>query len=110
VVEWDVDARVSGEAEARSLYWIVQEAVMNAARHGDPKLIRVRGWRERRGICVSVRDDGKALGTDVKPGGMGLLVMRSRARAIGAGLTISNHPDGGVLVECRIPSTAEDDP
>jgi signal transduction histidine kinase len=103
-VEWEAGARVPGEAEARSLYWIVQEAVMNAVRHGDPKRIRVRGWRDLLGVCVSVRDDGKSLGTEVKPGGMGLLVMRSRARAIGAGLTIVNHPDGGVLVECRIPA------
>jgi two-component system, LuxR family, sensor kinase FixL len=103
-VEWEAGARVPGETEARSLYWIVQEAVMNAVRHGDPKRIRVRGWRDLLGVCVSVRDDGKSLGTEVKPGGMGLLVMRSRARAIGAGLTIMNHPDGGVLVECRIPA------
>lgn len=108
-VDWDLDVRVSSEPEARSLYWIVQEAVMNAARHGDPKLIRILARRDRRGICVSVRDDGKALGTEVKPGGMGLLVMRSRARAIGAGLTISNHPEGGVLVECRIPSPAREE-
>lgn len=102
-IEWDSDARVLGEAQARGLYWIVQEAVMNAVRHGDPKLIRVRGWRESLGVRVSVRDDGKALGPEPPVDGTGLLVMRSRARAMGASLVLGNHPDGGVLVECRLP-------
>jgi len=101
-LEWDETLKARDEASARNLYWIIQEAVTNAVKHGGSRRIRIEGKRDGNGARVSVRDDGKGLGADVKPEGMGLRVMKSRARAIGAELRVADHPEGGVLVDCVI--------
>lgn len=100
-VDWDPNVLIPGEPAARNVYWIVQEAVTNAVRHGGPRHIRIHGSLAG-GIRVTVRDDGKGLGAGHE--GMGILVMKSRARSIGAELTVSNHDEGGVAVEFVLPA------
>jgi two-component system CheB/CheR fusion protein len=102
-LDWDARVAVRDESAARNLYWIVQESVTNAVKHGGSKRIRIRGRREGKGARISVRDDGKGLGASPKTDGLGLRVMTSRARSLGAELRIRDHPEGGVLVECVLP-------
>ncbi|HEX7896754.1 MAG TPA: PAS domain S-box protein [Planctomycetota bacterium] len=103
---WDDGLSLRDEASARNLYWIVQEAVTNAVKHGRSRRIRIEGKRESKRAWVTVRDDGKGLGPAVKADGMGLRVMKSRARAIGGELRVADQPGGGVLVECVILDSA----
>lgn len=104
-LDWDPAVEVEDEHSARNLYWIVQEAVTNAVKHGQARRIRIGGRREPGGVArVSVRDDGLGLGAEPRPDGLGLRVMKARARSISGEISVANHPEGGVLVECVIRS------
>jgi signal transduction histidine kinase len=105
-------ARVIVEAEPvppvrpdhqEQLLRIVREAVVNAARHGGAQIVHVR-LSNRGALRVSVEDDG--VGFDPvhpKAQGFGLVVMRERAKAIGAEFALESKPSGGTQVEVVIP-------
>ncbi len=85
------------EALAEVVYRIVQEAVNNAVRHGQPRSIRIRVEKEGEGgLFVSVDDDG-APATSPAPaatGGLGLIGMRERVEAGGGLLIYGPNPTG----------------
>lgn len=89
-----------------ALYRITQEALNNAVKHAGARLIRV-GWQcpeERDGthILLSIRDDGRGFDPEgTPPTGLGIGIMRDRAREINATLTITSQPGQGteVLIE-----------
>ncbi|HTJ34664.1 MAG TPA: ATP-binding protein, partial [Dactylosporangium sp.] len=88
---------------------IVQEAVGNAVRHGDPSAIDLRltaagGWIE-----VSVRDDGRGfdIGSAADRHGMGLSLMRERVREFGGTVEIDSAPDRGTTVRVSLPMRAD---
>jgi PAS domain S-box-containing protein len=107
-LDWDGRIAVRNEAAARNLYWIIQESVTNAVKHGGSKRILIQGRRDGKGARVRVRDDGRGLGASPRSDGLGLRVMRSRARTLGAELRIDDHPEGGVLVECVLPDPRQE--
>jgi len=90
-------------AVATDLYRIVQEAVNNAVRHGEPERIAI-GLSARDGtIALTVEDDGVGLPEELDPeAGMGLRVMRYRAQRIGGVLEASRRPEGGTRVSCIV--------
>jgi nitrate/nitrite-specific signal transduction histidine kinase len=54
---------------------------------------------------LTVKDDGRGLRKDFdKSQGMGQKIMRHRAETIGATFDIRNHPKGGVLMTCTLPT------
>jgi signal transduction histidine kinase len=84
------------------LYRIAQEAISNAVRHGHAKHIRLRLTGAGPVVTVEVIDDG----TGIEPpapstNGMGLRIMRYRARMIGATIDVARRPEGGTTVTCR---------
>ncbi len=75
-------------------YRIVQEAVSNAVRHGNPSRIGIAIRADDGGMLrVSVSNDGKEL-MDNGSLGFGLAGMRERIAAQGGTLAISNAADG----------------
>lgn len=87
-----------------ALFRIVQEAVNNAVRHAGAANVSVSIRRRTRDACISVSDDGEAT-KPLKPRlGGGIDNMKTRARLIGAALTIGSNPDGkGTLVRVSLP-------
>jgi PAS domain S-box-containing protein len=88
------------------LYRIAQEAVVNAVRHGKPSRITIRFSATHRRIDLAIEDDGSGFAARNPPpashaGGMGLKIMRYRARMIAAELDIDSVPGGGTTVHCR---------
>lgn len=84
-------------------YRLVQEALTNAIKHAGPAArVRLRlGWSER-GLRVEVRDDG--IGSrPPKAGSLGLIGMRERVGAVGGSVNAGPGPDGGFVVEARLP-------
>jgi len=98
---------------ASTIYRVVQEALVNVARHA--KASRVSVVLERHGDQLSaiVEDDGQGFEADragVKGGTnrLGLLGMRERASLVGGELEIESSPGAGATVFLRIPIPAFD--
>lgn len=103
-----VDEPVSiGDPEvATQLYRIAQEALTNAMRHSRATRLQVILAREGSSVTLTVRDNGVGIPKKAaRREGMGLHIMRYRARMIQADLEVRNLPEGGTQVSCRF-STA----
>jgi signal transduction histidine kinase len=80
-------------------YFVVAEALTNAAKHGGPAAL-VRLGRARGRLVVSISDDGPG-GAD--PAGGGLTGLRHRVEAIDGTLTIHSPPGEGTLLRAELP-------
>jgi two-component system, NarL family, sensor histidine kinase UhpB len=104
--EFEAEGDFSGLGDDAQLvvYRVAQEALSNAARHGDASRIEVRLRRiEAGGVELSVADDGRGFAFDEAEGGLGIAGMRERALLIGAELTIESRPGHGTTVRLRVP-------
>ncbi len=94
---------VEEAAIATALYYIAQEAVLNALRHGRPECVSISLRGDDRGLTLEVRDDGPGFdATKTTPTGSGLRIMAYRARLIAARLEVSSHPGGGTTVTSSV--------
>jgi signal transduction histidine kinase len=87
------------------VYRIACEAVLNAARHAKATAIVIEVQRNAAGVAIAVRDDGAGIAPGTTEG-MGLRLMESRAKMIGATLAIAGRP-GGTTVTCTVPISGE---
>jgi signal transduction histidine kinase len=109
-VEIDVhgyDIRCGRELES-GLFRIVQEALLNCAKHSRATLVRVRLSARDGRIALEVEDDGagfdtQAVGQGGRHAGHGLLNMRDRAAFAGGTLSIDSHPGRGTRVRFDMP-------
>ena len=84
---------------AENLYRIAQEAVTNAARHGQARTVAIRLFSMRGFPALTITDDGAGFDPAHLPkAGMGLRIMRHRADAIGAQFAIDPGETGGMVV------------
>lgn len=87
---------------ALHVYYIAQEAMVNAAKHGKANCISVHLAQARDCWILTVQDDGTGFElTDGKKGGMGIGIMQYRARVIGATLDLKNQLNHGTRVTCE---------
>jgi len=100
--------RLPDETETH-LFRIAQEALTNVARHSGARHVEVQLASVKGAILLSIRDDGRGLpavapadGTR-KPGPLGMIGMRARARSAGGDVSVRSHPGGGVVIEVRVP-------
>lgn len=79
---------------------LVQEALSNAIKHADPKLVEVRLSRVARAVHVEIRDDGEGFDpAAVAAGhGMGLRFMRERVEELGGTFGLRTAPGQGTTV------------
>jgi signal transduction histidine kinase/CheY-like chemotaxis protein len=86
---------------ATHLYYIVQEAVNNAVKHGKACDILIHLTEENGKNCLYIKDDGIGLPEKMeKFSGMGLRTMSYRARMIGGSFEARGEAGGGTLVKC----------
>ena len=86
------------------IYRIIQEAVSNAVRHGNPSNIEISVRSEEEAMLVVVADDGSGLPKGVEYHGFGVHGMKERVAALGGTITVRNRSgSSGVLVEARFP-------
>ena len=83
---------------APHVYYIVREALFNAARHGRPNTIEVKIQRNDNRLSVTIIDDGQGMAGLDRKKGLGLHTMQYRAKAIGATLDIHPNETGGTIV------------
>jgi len=88
-----------------SLYRIAQEAITNAAKHAQARLVQLRLEAGHAEIVLSVEDDGEATGASLPPkAGMGLLGMQERVVSLGGTLRFERRPEGGARLVATIPN------
>jgi signal transduction histidine kinase len=87
------------ENTAVHFYRIAQEAINNATRHGKARNIIVSLQAEDHLMTLRVSDDGACISKSDSDG-MGLAIMRYRARLIGCELRIDRRDSGGTTVSC----------
>lgn len=88
-----------GGHTATHLYRIAQEAINNATRHGKARNIFLFLDAAGSSIRLRVVDDGAGI-SESNSEGMGLDIMRYRARLIGGHLTIKPRSSRGTIVSC----------
>ena len=87
---------------AVNLYRIAQEAVTNSLKHANGSEIAIRLQRLKDAIVLTVRDDGHGKRRGRR--GLGTLMMKYRAEAIGATLKVESVQARGTTVTCCIPT------
>src|SRR5262249_129733 len=92
---------------AAQLYRIAQEAVRNAIEHGAARQVLIQLTFSNGDTVLTVQDDGAGFNTKTNGHGMGLRIMRYRARCIGASYEVRPGPNKGTIVFCRVPLQAE---
>lgn len=94
---------------ATHLYYIGQEAVTNATRHGKAKHVVIVLDKVDGRIVLTVKDDGGGLPENVDEStGMGLRIMNYRARMIGGSFEVGRDEEWATIVTCSLPDRASD--
>jgi signal transduction histidine kinase len=86
-----------------TVYFVLREALDNAARHSKPERIIVDLRIDRQGVALMVQDDGAGLGPDAAAGRDGLQVMLERTKLARGELDVNSLPGRGTRVMLRIP-------
>ncbi|HEY0932687.1 MAG TPA: ATP-binding protein [Trebonia sp.] len=114
----EVRVRISGDevwappAVLDEVFLIVREAVRNALKHGDPRLVLIGVELSSRELTAWVIDDGGGFDpagvTGRAAAGTGLASMRERASLMGGRLMVSSMPRYGTRIELHVPLAGED--
>lgn len=88
---------------AMHMFRITQEALTNAMRHAQASRIEITLDHDGTATLLNIADNGKGLGKSPKLTGMGLRLMRYRAKIIGGTLNVLQRSSGGTVVSCRVP-------
>jgi signal transduction histidine kinase len=117
-IEVDVSIEFEHERGAQSgrhtpelelaLYRIAQEALTNAAKHGQARRAVVEIREEAEMVHLTVRDDGVGFDPDAATGGFGLMGIRERLDLLGGELVLESAPGRGTVLRARIPSQRRD--
>jgi PAS domain S-box-containing protein len=86
---------------ALHVYYIVQEAIANAAKHGKAKSVVITLDPVNDRFALMVKDDGAGFSSNgTRHSGMGLRIMDYRARVIGATLEVKSRLGAGTQLTC----------
>ena len=104
--ETELEELQLGKESSLATFRILQEALTNSVRHGNPKRIRIRIHAPKDHLLeVTVADDGKGFSyaPDGARAGFGLLSMRERAEKVGGTLEVDSAPGKGTTIKAKIP-------
>ena len=82
-----------------ALYRIAQEALSNITKHAEASQVAVKLACDDAAVQLTITDDGQGFDPDDVPAEhMGLAIMRERADAIGAAVTMTSRPGAGTSI------------
>ena len=93
-------ASLSSEKLAAA-YRITSEALWNAARHSGAKRIKIKTHKIGSVFLLKVNDDGRGFDAEQEAVGMGLSLMRRRAKEAGGELEVISKPGQGTTIQIR---------
>ncbi|HET7129545.1 MAG TPA: sensor domain-containing protein [Gaiellaceae bacterium] len=99
VIDEDVAERPPAVVETAA-YFVVAEAMANAAKHADATRIDVRIVRRHERLVVEVSDDGRG-GAD--EAGSGLVGLKRRVEALDGTLAVTSPSGGGTVLRAELP-------
>ncbi|HUO92574.1 MAG TPA: ATP-binding protein [Rhizomicrobium sp.] len=111
--ECDSPVLIHDPGTAEHMFRIAQEAVRNAIKHSGAREIVIRLEAVDEGLLLLVEDDGSGIKPDPQRtagSGMGLRIMAHRSHVIGAIFELRDRPQGGTIVACLLPASAQDAP
>jgi signal transduction histidine kinase len=97
------ETRLTGEIED-TVYRLVQEALNNAARHGQTDHARVEVTEGDKTLRVQVSDRGCGFDPKLATDGFGLVGMRERVELAGGTLELSSSPGAGTTILASLPA------
>jgi signal transduction histidine kinase len=98
------EGRLPAEVEVAA-YYVVAEALTNAAKHADASHVQVDLHAEEETLRLLIVDDGSG-GAD-SSGGSGLIGLKDRVEALGGTIEVDSPPGSGTRLDVEIPLTAE---
>lgn len=87
-----------------NIYRISQEAASNAIRHGGATRIEIGLRRRGPDVELSLKDNGSGYSKPGDGAGIGMEIMRNRARILGGELSVSSAPGQGVTLTVKYPA------
>jgi len=102
-LECDEQKLILGEDEALALFRVAQEALNNVVRHSQATRAKVSLSGGASEVRLVVYDDGQGFDPLARSGGIGLIGMRERLRAVGGDFQIVTTHDGGTEVHATVP-------
>jgi PAS domain S-box-containing protein len=90
------------EQQREHLLAALRESLSNVARHSRATVVDVR-IEVGAELVLRVRDDGVGIGDDPTAGN-GLANLATRATELGGSFEVASPPDGGTIVEWRVPA------
>src|SRR5262249_1755030 len=88
------------ETVQTAAYFVVAEALTNAAKHSEAGSARVSVERTDAGLTTTIVDDGKG---GANPRGSGLTGLEKRVRALDGRIGVISPPGGPTVVRAEIP-------
>lgn len=99
---------VRGEVLSTALFRIVQESLTNVVRHASATTVGVTLTRVDDTLVLRIEDNGVGVPEAPNLGGIGMVSMRERARAVGANLRVFRREGGGTTVEVTLVLAAQE--
>jgi len=93
-----------------ALYRVCQEGLSNIAKHAGASRVTIDLRYDSGAVELHIRDDGRGFDPEHTPSGhYGLSIMRERAEAVGAVLSVASQPGHGAEIALRwtVPSEQE---
>jgi signal transduction histidine kinase len=100
-VDIDVAADRLPQTVEATAYFVVAEALTNAAKHANASRVRVTAEALEGALRVCVRDDG--VGGADQADGSGLVGLKDRVEALGGTMTVDSPPGSGTTLVARLP-------
>ncbi|MES2774619.1 MAG: ATP-binding protein [Bacteroidota bacterium] len=88
--------------DRQNLYLIAKEAINNAAKYSDGKLIKLLVTASENYMTLKVMDDGNGFDQETTKKGNGLYNMQKRANEVGAEFISQSRPGGGCTISFRL--------
>ncbi|HKK45333.1 MAG TPA: CheR family methyltransferase, partial [Balneolaceae bacterium] len=96
--------KITNNSLTTSIYYIVQEAISNAVKHGKASKISIDLTGDDQFLYLVIEDNGT--GFESKGDGRGIKIMRYRTELLGGEFEVDGHrKNKGTLVKCTIPLT-----
>ena len=96
-------SRVPMGSLAEHMYRIVQESLANAVKHASATRISITLKVSDTKLVLTVSDNGVGIDSTRSTGGIGLQIMRYRARLLGGLLDVRRSSSGGTIVRSVLP-------